>query len=128
MTDGTPAGAPKVGPPRQRSGGSADVARFATMGVTGIATFGLVGYFGLTERTDPVELPPTSVAPAPAPNPTPTEPTVPTPTTAVPLSTLLPATTAPIAPTTIPATSPPPPPVTVPPPPPPVDVVSRQSQ
>ena len=102
---------PAATPSRNRSGGPADIARLATMGVTGVATFGLVGYFGLTERANGVEAPATVVTPAP----TPTEPqVVPVPTTAVPLTTLLPATTAPLAPTTIPATSPPPP-VTAPP-------------
>jgi hypothetical protein len=113
---------PTAAPGRTRSGGAADIARFATMGVTGVATFGLVGYFGLTDRSNGAEVPGTAVTPAP----TPTAPQVgPMPTTAVPLTTLLPATTASLAPTTIPATSPPPPVIA---PPPPVDVVSEQSE
>ena len=122
---------PPVAPTRSRSGGAADAARFVTMGVSGIATFGLVGYFGVTERAQDAESPattatsaaPTSIAPA----------AVPVPSTAVPLTTLLPAAPTTLAPTTIPATTlpPPPPPAAVPPPPPPVavaDVVTEQSE
>ena len=122
----------------QRPGRPAEVARLVTMGTSGIVTFGLVGYFGLSNRqsspdpglvTPPVAIQPavdgpTAVAAATAPAPTTTLGA-----SAVSLATILSGATAspvPVAQVTaapVPTAAP-----TTFPAPPPVEVVSEQSR
>lgn len=110
---------------RPQRGGAADVARYVTMGVSGVATFGLVGYFGLTERDAGVQPAPATAPPA---APTTAVGLPATSPTTVPLTMLLPPTPPTLAPTTVPAgTAAPTAPGPAPPPAPPVEVVSGQS-
>ncbi len=114
--------------PVRRKDPPAQVAKFATAGVSGVFVFGLTAVMGWSERSIdepdvvPEQPPSTSAAPATAPQIIPPPPPT---TSLVPLATTIPAAPAPVA---VPA----PPPVAVapapaPPPPAPV-VVSEQSQ
>ena len=116
---------------RTRGGKPAEIARIVTAGTSGVVAFGLVGFFGLTERqatpepatvstvaTTPGPSIPTTLAPAPAPVAGATVAT-----NAVPLTTILgeqpPAPAAPAPAPTAPIVAAPPPPV---------DIVSEQSR
>ena len=114
---------------RARGGKPAEVARIVIAGTSGIVAFGLVGFFGLTDRqatpepapatavtTTPGPSIPTTLAPAPVAGAT-------VATNAVPLTTILgeqpPAPAAPAPAPTAPIVAAPPPPV---------DIVSEQSR
>jgi len=126
-----------AGAARPRAGRPAEIARLVTMGTSGVVTFGLVGFFGLSDRQsspDPGLVTTVPIRPAASVQPSPAAATTPGPTpmlgaSAVSLATI-------VAGATVPST--PAPPVTAAPvpiaapivlaAPPPVDAVSEQSR